>query len=47
MTSVRIAALLSLSLPRAYADLDGERPQRRLKALGDWLGLATKLAIVD
>ena len=39
--------LLSLLLPRAYADLDGERPQRRLKALGDGLGLETRLAVVD
>ena len=39
--------LLSLSLPRAYADLDGERPRRRLRALGDGLGLGTRLVIAD
>ncbi|MGI9422532.1 MAG: exopolyphosphatase [Hyphomicrobiaceae bacterium] len=39
--------LLSLLLPRAYADLDGERPQRRLRALGERLGLETRLVIVE
>ena len=38
---------LTLQLPAAYADLDGERLRRRLRALGDRLDLVTDVAITD
>ena len=44
---VRSDDRLTLQLPRAYADLDGERLRRRLRALGDRLDLATDVAITD
>lgn len=34
---------LTLQLPQAYADFEGERLQRRLRALGGRLGLSTQL----
>ncbi len=38
---------LELQVPRAQADLDGERPRRRLASLGTMLKLETSLRVVD
>ena len=38
---------LELQIPRAHADLDGERPRRRLASLGTMLQMETTLSVVD